>query len=215
MKKEKIEELIEKNVGREEAKKLLKNKKLIEEFDELMQMKTVLSEMHIPTHDKIKNAVMSRDKKTEKTGARHLTLVFASLIVVAFLSFFFVKEGLPFFINPSSNVRMQDGINKSLVPRESTPSKNLTLTNNALPKIKVVLNKNANEEEAKIAMDKYCKWENENICIIKEEKINALVKELKKYGEVQVTGLEKYETAKRDTANQQKELKIKIDLSKK
>ncbi len=213
MKKEKLEELIERNANREEAKKLLKDKELLKEFDEIMEMKETLSDMHITPPNGLAKNVLARKKQAAKPRRKKLAFVFASLIAVIFVSLFFARWALPFNVN-SPEHPFNDSVRAPV--QKSAPSGEFNLTESMLPEIKLELSKNASETKAKQVMDKYCKWEGKDVCVIKEEKVNTLINELKKFGEVQTVGIKETNTRAPESSNSlEKEIKIKIEVIKK
>lgn len=213
MERKKLEELIEKNASREEAKKLLKDENLLKEFSEIKEMKEVLSDMSISPPESIAKSVLKKKKAVSKIKKRRFSLAFASALVVVFVSLMIARGIIPFNINSSTapsfkdTNRLPESGQKTLTPQ--TPA----LTSRTQPEIKVTLNKNASEEDVIKAADEYCTWEGKDVCVIEREKVNALIEKLKKYGEVQTLGLETSET--RNPEKENKKLEIKIEVMKK
>ena len=209
MEKEKLEELIERNASGEEAKKLLKDKKLLKEFSQIMEMRKTLSGMHITPPEGLAKNILAKKEQAAKPQRKKLAFVFASLVVVIFVSLFFMRRVLPININ-SSVQPFNDSVRAPA--QKSVPSGEFNLTKSILPEIKLELSENASETEAKQAMDKYCKWEGKDVCVIKEEKVNALINELKRFGEVQTVGIEESNTRAPESGSLEKEIKIKIKI---
>ncbi len=196
MNMKKIEELIERNVSREEAKKLLTEKEF-KEFEKLLYMKSVLSEMQVKPPTDMEKRVLSKLAKKEKTERRFFgkkfNLVFAFIIIAVFVGVLITRGFIPSLspVNPQTQNRAiapPSGSSGNAGGISSQNKKGLQMSSPIAPDylIKVVVSTETDAQKVRSVIRNYCKKALPNgICEIESENFEEFIKELGKYGKVE------------------------------
>ncbi len=213
MDKEKINEIIDKKLSREEVKKLL-NKEEFSEYEKLSEIKSALSEMHIEAPRTIEERVLSRVQKKR----RHTKIYFAfagvlSILIVSLLILHsFTPLNAPVRMKsapPASNA--SNSLNETAPSTDTTGNRNIeikTLAPESMPTIKVKLNKKYSSEELFNALKK-CGNVSSNTVEMNKENFTQCVNTLKKYGIIQ-TDINRVESK----VQKDKTIKVKIEVIK-
>ncbi len=209
MDKEKINEVVDKKLSREETKKLL-NKEEFSEYEKLSEIKSVLSEMHIEAPETIKEQVLSQVQK--KRRRTKIYFAFAGALSILIVSFLILHSFTPL----NAPVRMKSTPPASNSLKETAPSTNTgrknievkTLAPESMPTIKVKLNKKYSSEELFNALKK-CGNVSSNTIEINKENFTRCVNTLKEYGIIQ-TDINRIESK----VQKGKTIKVKIEVIK-
>ncbi len=209
MDKEKINEIIDKKLGREEAKKLL-NKEEFLEYEKLSEIKSVLSEMHIEAPETIRSRAFERIQKKRRFTRFYFALTGAlSLLIVSLL---ILHSFTP--LNTQNRMKSAPPASNSLnetVPSTDTGKKNIeikTLTPINMPTIKIKLNKKYSSEELFNALKK-CGNVSSNIVEVNKDNFAKCVETLKGYGIIQ-TDI----SSIKSKVQQRDNVKVKIEVIK-
>ena len=210
MDKEKINEVVDKKLSREEAKKLL-NKEEFSEYEKLSEIKSVLSEMHIEAPETIKEHVLSQAQKKR----RHTNIYFAfagalSILIVSLLILHsFTPLNAPVRMKPAPPA--SNSLHETAPSTDTTGNRNIevkTLAPESMPTIKIKLNKKYSSEELFNALKK-CGNVSSNTVEMNKENFTQCVNTLKEYGIIQTDiSSVKSKVEKKDN------VKVKIEVIK-
>ncbi len=186
----KIEELIEKKATREEAKKLLTDEEF-EEFERISEMREVLSSMKLEAPDSILGKVLDKaGEKNRHTEKRFLAnakfrIVFASIIVIIFAGIAIASgtiPGIKLYPKTGNSVNSNTNRQKAVSPEDTNQ---VRMFNPVLKNTLTVFVKSESEKEnANKVITRYCGNTENGLCTLSKEKLDAMIKELKKYGTI-------------------------------
>ncbi len=192
----KIEELIEKGVSREEAKKLLTEEEF-EEFEKILEMKSVLSEMRIEPPQDMQKRVLEKiaaEKKRNAFSGGRFRLVFTVTLVVVFAGLVIARG----FIPSLSPLAPGGARNRAASPPPNTSSgkkgvspesqKGLQMFSPVVSdySVKVIVNSKDAQEKVLSVLKDYCgETASNGICKIDSDKFDKLIEKLKRYGRVE------------------------------
>ncbi len=211
----KIEELIEKKISREEARKLLTEEEF-EEFEKLLEMKSVLSEMYLgPPQDMQKRILekIATEKRKSVFFGRRFKFVFTVVLVAVFTGFVIARGFIP-SLSPFAPEGVQNGTvspspnsfsNKKGVSSESKKGLRMFSPTTSDYSVKVIVNSEDAREKVFSVLKNYCGESSSNgIYEIDNGKFDKFIKELEKYGKV--------DYRKNKSASEKKKITIKVEV---
>ena len=209
MDKEKINEIIDKKLSREEAKKLL-NKEEFSEYEKLSKIKSVLSEMHIEAPKTIEERVLNRVQKKR----RYINIYFAltGALSILIVSLLILHNFTPLTV--PNRMKSAPPVSNSLhetVPSTDTSKRYIeikTLAPQNIPTIKIKLNKKYSKEELFNALKK-CGNVSSNTVEMNKDNFTQCVNTLKEYGIIQ-TDISSIE----NKVHKDNTVKVKIEVIK-
>ena len=210
MDKEKINEIIDKKLSREEAKKLL-NKEEFSEYEKLSEIKSVLSEMHIEAPKTIEERVLNRAQKKRRYARFYFALIGALSILIVSLLILHNFTPLTAPNRMKSAPPASNSLHETAPGTDTTGNRNIevkTLAPESMPTIKIKLNKKYSGEELFNALKK-CGNVSSNTVEMNKENFTQCVNTLKEYGIIQTDiSSVKNKVEKKDN------VKVKIEVIK-